>query len=77
MVRQEDLELLPGEQLVGFVDGVELFQNYFEANPDDFRGTLNVSVSSGPDVALIGLLQKKVTGALIAVAASSTSFEPQ
>ena len=77
IARQEDLELLPGQQLVGFVDGVELFQNYFDANPEDFQGTLNVSVSTGPDIALIGLLQKRATGALIVVAASSTSFGPQ
>ena len=73
-VASEDLILLPGQRIAEFLGESEFFKDYFEQNPDDFAGTLNVEVIDGPDVALVGLIQKKPGGDLIAIEATNNPF---
>ena len=68
------LELEGGQQRASFVDEEELFRDFFQANPASFQGTLNINVLGGGAVSTIGLLQKKETGALIAVSSSPNAF---
>lgn len=70
------LEVQPGQQIVGFVNEASFFQAFFNANPGPFTGTLNIHVLSGPAVAVIGLVQKVASGALIAVSTSDKAFDP-
>ena len=65
---EQELELQPGQQLARFVDEAEMFKSYFTSHPGDFKGTLNVRAGEDHPVALIGLIQRRDTGALIAVA---------
>lgn len=67
------LFLDPGRQLLSFIDEPSLFANYF-AEVDSFKGTLNVSSSGGEKFGLIGLIQNRSTGALIAVKVSKSAF---
>jgi hypothetical protein len=73
-VASEDLILLPGQRIAEFLGESEFFKDYFEQNPDDFAGTLNIEVIDGPDVALVGLIQKKPGGDLIAIEATNNPF---
>ncbi len=69
-VSEATLEMEPGQQRSLFVD--EMFKTYFDSHPGDFRGTL--SVRGRPVCGLIhvlGLIQKRADGALIAVPTSS------
>lgn len=69
------LEVPQGRQIVGFVDEDSFFKAFFDANPGDFTGTLNIHVLTGPAVAVMGLMQKRSSGALIAVSTSDKAFE--
>ena len=70
------LTLQPNEQLARFVDEPEgLFPDFFAANPEPFRGTLNFNVVEG-GIAVLGLIQKRAGGQLIAVGTSSQDFLP-
>lgn len=74
----KQLVLLPGEQKARFIDEQEFFQDFLAANPGDFSGTLNITVVSGEDVALVGLIQKRGNNpALLAVPTSSKAFAGQ
>ena len=66
----------PQNQLVAFVDEQQFFQDYFEANPGAFNGTLNLHVRQGENVSSIGLIQKLFDGALIAASGSEIAFNP-
>ena len=66
----------PQNQLVAFVDEEEFFQDYFEANPGIFSGTLNLHVKQGEGFSSIGLIQKLFDGALIAASGSEIAFNP-
>jgi len=70
------LALSPGQQIAQFMDEASLFQAYFGANLGDFRGTLNLQVRSDRRVSLIGLLQKRASGALVAVSTALDAFSP-
>ena len=70
------LALTPGEQISQFVDEASLFQAYFAANPGDFRGTLNLQARSMRRVSVIGLLQDRTSGALVAVSTGLDAFSP-
>jgi hypothetical protein len=74
VVASEDLALLPGQRIAEFLGESEFFKDYFEQNPGDFAGTLNVEVVEGPEVALTGLIQKKPGGDLIAIEATNNPF---
>ena len=70
------LTLQPNEQLTRFVDEPgELFPDFFAANPEPFTGTLNFNVVEG-GIAVLGLIQKRAGGQLIAVGTSSQDFLP-
>ncbi len=74
----KQLVLQPGEQKARFIDEEEFFKEYLEANPGDFSGTLNITVVSGEDVALVGLIQKRGDNpALLAVPTSTKAFTGQ
>jgi hypothetical protein len=63
-----------GKQVVQFVDHEELFKDFFQQNPGDFHGTLNIHALSGMKAAVLGLLQKRSSKALIAVSTSPNAF---
>jgi hypothetical protein len=73
-VATDELTLQPGQRIAEFLGEALLFQSYFEENPDDFAGTLNVEVTAGEDVALVGLIQKTQGGALISVTANNNPY---
>ena len=73
-VDTENVVLEPGQRIAEFLGEAQFFKNYFEQNPGDFAGTLNVEVIEGSDAALIGLIQKKPGGDLIAVKATNNPF---
>jgi hypothetical protein len=70
------ISLLPQQQLVQFVTHETLFSEFFSELEDDFTGTINVNVFDGKNLAVLGLIQKRPSGALIAVSTSRTSFAP-
>ena len=66
--------LLPaGEHFSIFLDNVQLYQDFFQANPV-FRGTLNINVRDGRQIAVLALIQRLDTGALISVASSPNAL---
>jgi hypothetical protein len=70
------LEIEPGRQQLSFVDEAALFADYFEDHPEDFQGTLNLIVEEQGEIAVLGLLQKRSSGALIAIVGSGSAFNP-
>ena len=72
---RRQLTLGPLEQLVGFVDEEELFADFLQSLNGEFNGTLNV-YATGSGVSMLGLIQKRATGALIAVSATQNAFTP-
>jgi hypothetical protein len=73
---REDVQIGPGGQLLGFADEQSFFPEFFQDNPR-FVGTLNISVTSGPKIAVLSLIQKNVDGALIAVSTSGKILTSQ
>ena len=71
----KQIELAPGNQLVAFVDQPAFFESFFNSLQGDFKGTLNIRSTDGSDFAVIGLLQKLPSGALIAVAPSLNGYK--
>ncbi len=71
---QKQVMLDPAQQLVQFVDQSELFSDFFATQEENFKGTLNIHVEEGKRVAVLGLLQKRASGALIAVSTSPNAF---
>jgi hypothetical protein len=69
------LQLEPGEQRAYFVDNASLFSTWFENDPGDFRGwvLLDTDPSFNP-LSAVGLIQRKNSGALIAVAAGRRAY---
>ncbi|GAB4239135.1 MAG: hypothetical protein Kow00109_13860 [Acidobacteriota bacterium] len=66
------LELGPRQQLLGFVDDLVFFADHFAGRSAPFRGTLNLRSTTDQGIAVLGLLQRRDTGALIAVAPGTT-----
>ena len=64
------LPVQPGHQVARFLFEPEMFKVYFDAHPAAFKGTLVVRVQGEKSLAVVGLIQKTQTGALIAIAAS-------
>jgi hypothetical protein len=73
----KQISVLPRQHMALFVDQDPLFTDYFQQNPEDFEGTLNIHVVAGEDVSIVALLQKSPSGALIAVSPSSDAFTQQ
>lgn len=71
---RKEVILQPGQQLVRFVDQMELFGEFFDTHEGDFKGTLNILAAGEKKAAVLGLLQVRATGALIAVATSPNAF---
>jgi hypothetical protein len=69
------IQLAPRTQLVAFVDEEKFFAEFFADNPQ-FSGSLNITVTNGPDVAVVGLIQKG-SGALIAFSTGDRAFLDQ
>ena len=59
------LELAPKQQVSRFVDEEDLFGDFFEFNPEDFSGTLNITVRERRKIAITGLIQQRASGALV------------
>ncbi len=70
--------LQPNEQLARFVDEPGgLFPDFFAANPDPFTGTLNFNVVEGDEgIVVLGLIQRRAGGQLIAVGTGSQGPVP-
>ncbi len=70
--------LQPNEHLARFVDEPGgLFPDFFAANPQPVTGTLNFSVVEGEGgIAVLGLIQKRAGGQLIAVGTGSQGPVP-
>ena len=68
-----NLFLDPGQQLLSFVDETSLFANFF-SGVESFKGTLNVSSAGSEKFGLIGLIQNRSNGALVAVKVSQSAF---
>lgn len=73
-VATDELTLQAGQRVAQFLGEPLFFPEYFEQNPGPFQGTLNLEVSEGEDVALVGLIQKRSSGALIAIEATNNPF---
>lgn len=63
------MNLDPGQQLARFADEAELFQAYFNANPGTTRGTLQITVRNQKTACVMGIIQKRGTGATKSVTA--------
>ena len=63
------------EQFVAFIDEEALFRDFLESVDGVFKGTLNVH-ATGDGVSILGLIQKRATGALIAVSTTENAFTP-
>ena len=72
-VATKELVLQAGTQIAAFTDEASLFRNYFQSNPGDFNGTLNVRVLDYGVIGVLGLIQKS-NGALLALPTSPNGF---
>jgi len=72
----KEIRIAGRHHLARFVDEADLFKNYFDTDPANFSGTLNVVVRSGGTVATMGMIQKSGTSALIAMATSPNAYTP-
>jgi len=67
----KQLQMSGHSQISLFVDDPNLFGDYFAANPGDFNGTLSLQVLDGKTIFSTGLIQKRESGALIAISTTS------
>jgi len=70
----KDVSLAPRQQLARFLTESEFFQDFLTTRPAGFRGTLLLDVTSGQGLALMGLIQDKATGALVAMPSGTGTF---
>lgn len=68
------LTLPPLHQVTQFVNESSLFATYFKDLPLPFSGSLRIEVSKGDGVCAVGLIQKKASGALLAVPPVGSGF---
>ena len=66
----------PRQQIAAFVNEEQLFGAFFGPSVRAFTGTLNVNVTSGASVSILGLIQKH-TGELLATSSAKNAFRPQ
>ena len=74
---ETQLSLAPRERIVGFLDDVSLFNSFLDSVNNNFTGTMNISTRNGEVLAILGLLQKAGSGALIAVETSTNAPHPE
>ncbi len=72
-VASKQLVLPAGTQIAAFADEATLSRNYFQSNPGDFKGTLNVRVLDYGVIGVLGLTQKS-GGALLALPTNPEGF---
>ncbi len=70
----KDLTLAPRQQLARFLTEAEFFQDLLAAPSDGFRGTLLVDVTTGGGLAVMGLIQDRTTGSLVAMPSGTATF---
>ncbi len=73
----EDLSINPGQRIAIFVDDASLFGPFLPSVGNNFTGTMNITTLNGEVLAVLGLLQKKASGALIAVETSTNAQHPE
>lgn len=77
LVAETDLVLQPNQQHVGFVTEAGFFSDYFDGREgEDFQGTLNILSATVQPVHVIGLIQQRSDGALLAIAPGSAIASP-
>ncbi len=74
---ETDLSLDPGERIAIFVNEAALFQAFLNSVGNIFTGTMTISTVNGEVLAILGLLQKAGSGALIAVETSTNAPHPE
>ena len=74
---EADLSINPRESKSLFVDDVLLFQDLLQTVGNNFTGTMTISTLNGEVLAILGLLQKIGSGALIAVETSTNAPHPE
>ncbi len=70
----KDLTLAPRRQLARFLTETEFFQDFLATRAAGFRGTLLIDVTSGGPIAVMGLIQDRTTGALVAMPSGTAGF---
>ncbi|RPJ86963.1 MAG: hypothetical protein EHM18_03515 [Acidobacteria bacterium] len=70
------LTLASENQRAIFVDDPSLFATRLGGITATFRGTLNMTVNGGKNVSVIGLVQKRADGALLAIRTGAAPFAP-
>jgi len=66
---ETELELEAGKKIAVFVDDSQLFKDYLDGKVAGYKGTLSLLSQADAPVAVVGLIQRKDSGALIDVAA--------
>ena len=74
---ETDMSLDPGQQIAIFVNEAALFQAFLNSVNNNFTGTMNISTGNGEVLAILGLLQKAGSGALIAIETSTNAPHPE
>jgi len=68
---QATMNLAGGQQLARLADEPELFQAFFNGITGDWKGTLRITVRNQKTACIMGIIQKRATGAMIAVSGSN------
>jgi len=66
-VSSTGLELDPGERRACFLDELEVLNEVFPPGTEDFRGSLEITVEEEGLAAVVGLIQRRTDGSLVAV----------
>ena len=74
---ETQLSVAPRQRIVGFVDDASLFEAFLNSVNNNFTGTMNISTGNGEVLAILGLLQKRASQALIAVETSTNAPHPE
>ena len=74
---EADLSINPGQRIAVFVDDAALFQGLLNTVGNNLTGTMTISTTNGEVLAILGLLQKIGSGALIAVETSTNAPHPE
>ena len=74
---EADMSLDPGQRIAIFVNEAALFQAFLNSVGNNFTGTMNISTGNGEVLAILGLLQKAGSGALIAIETSTNAPHPE
>ena len=74
---RQEVTIRPLQQLVRFLDEPALFADFFAGTDGPFTGSLNIRAGDMRKTAVLGLLQQRLTGALIAVATSPNAVQPE